>query len=263
MGLFKKRLTAIQTNFGSAHFPRTWSESALRPPSWPEGPRKGPFQPAPPPWPSVGRCLAQGSERLPGTAARARSPARPPRPPPALGVCCGCPARERAGASRTVPGGRPGGARFLRCGRLGSGHGTRKRGHGTRKPAQATPGRPCPPASARPRPPRAGPRRPQPPAAPSCPLQRAGRRPGRETGGPPASDRLSLGSQKQTRQLGCGLPPTPGLGGHLGARRPGSLRGPLVALSAYSPRCGGPGALRAGPRATVPESWGAGGKTRS
>ena len=150
MGLFKKRLTAIQTNFGSAHFPRTWSESALRPPSWPEGPRKGPFQPAPPPWPSVGRCLAQGSERLPGTAARARSPTRPPRPPPGLGVCCGCPARERAGASRTVPGRRPGGARPPRYGRSKLKHGTRKPGDGTRKLTQATRKRPNPPVFARP-----------------------------------------------------------------------------------------------------------------
>ena len=164
MGISKKRLTATQANVGSAHFFRTWSESALRPPSCAEGPRKDPSPPAPPPWPSVGRCLAWVSERLPGTAARARSPARPRPPPPGPWVSRWCPARGRARASRMVPRGRPRGARFPRCDRLGSGHGTRKRGDGTREPAQA----------ARFRAPQASAGRPAAPTASRGPLQRAG-----------------------------------------------------------------------------------------
>ena len=43
MGILKKRLTTIQTNFGSAHFFRTWSESALRPPQTAQGTPKSFF----------------------------------------------------------------------------------------------------------------------------------------------------------------------------------------------------------------------------
>ena len=175
MGISKKRLTATQANVGSAHFFRTWSESALRPPSCAEGPRKDPSPPAPPPWPSVGRCLAQGSERLPGTAARARSPTRPPRPPPGLGVCCGCPARERAGASRTVPGGRPGGGPVPALRPVGIGP---RYPEARRRYPRAGPGCPFPRAPGLRRPARGAHSLPRPFAA-------RGGRLGRGTGGPP------------------------------------------------------------------------------
>lgn len=176
MGTLEKRLTATQTKFGSAHFLRTWSESALRPPNWPQGPRKAPFPPAPPSPACVGRCWGPFLERLPGSAAAARSPTRLPRPPPGLRPGRRLRSRGRAWASRMVPGWAPGGPWWACYGRSKLGDATRKRGEATRKPAG-------PPVSARPRPPRAGPRRPRPAAAPLYPQQRLGGRWGAERGG--------------------------------------------------------------------------------
>ena len=179
MGISKKRLTATQANVGSAHFFRTWSESALRPPSCAEGPRKDPSPPAPPPWPSVGRCLAWVSERLPGTAARARSPARPRR---AYGFPVGAPLEGGLGRAEWCRAG----ARGAPGSRVATGW---DRATVPGSAATVPESQPRLPVSARPRPPPAGPRRPQPPAA-LCSARGA---PRARNGRAPASDLLSEG----------------------------------------------------------------------
>ena len=161
MGFFKKRLTAIQTNFGSAHFFRCWSESPPRPPRGPEGAQGAPLSPPAPSWAAVGRCQAQVLEPLQQPPGPARSPPRVARPPPGLRPSRRYRWKARASASRTRPGRRPGGP----AGRAtadSAAEVTRKPGDATRKRTRArpVPGAPGPPRPARdvhglPRPPSA------------------------------------------------------------------------------------------------------------
>lgn len=158
MGISKTRLTAIQTNFGSAHFFRTWSESAPPPPSWAEGPTKGPFPPPPPlpgpAWAGAWRGFSSGF-RVPPPA-----PGHPPAPRPPGRAYAFLAGATGEGALGRAEWGR-GGARGAPGSRATTGWGGSGSGHGTRKPAQA----------ARPRAPQASAGR---PTAPPCPLQRVG-----------------------------------------------------------------------------------------
>ena len=146
MGFFKKRLTAIQTNFGSAHFFRTWSESPPRPPRAPEGALGAPLSPPAPSWAAVGRGQAQVLEPLQQPPGPARSPTPLPRPPRGPRPSRWYRSKARSLARRMVPGRRPGRAWSWRYGRSKLGDGTRKPSDGTRKrPRPAVPGRPRPP----------------------------------------------------------------------------------------------------------------------
>jgi hypothetical protein len=208
MGFSKKRLTAIQTNFGSAHFRRTWS-------GWPPRPPRG-FEGAQPLQPGVGRRQVQVLGPAPRAPAPARSPARASRPRPALRPRRWARPEARALASRTVPRGRRGAPSSPRYGPSKAGHATRKPGHATRK-------RPTPPVFARPGPPPAGPRRPRrprPPAALLCPLPRARGPRGRGTGGGfPDADDLGAKPKSKCTPLGCRSPAQPRPG-----RSPGRLQ---------------------------------------
>ena len=151
MGFFKKRLTAIQTNFGSAHFFRCWSESPPRPPRGPEGAQGAPLSPPAPSWAAVGRCQAQVLEPLQQPPGPARSPTPLPRPPPVPRPSRWYQSKARSLARRMVPGRGPGRAWSWRYGRFKSGDGTRKLSDSTRKrPGPAVPGRPRPPPPGRP-----------------------------------------------------------------------------------------------------------------
>lgn len=207
MGFEKKRLTTIQTSSGSAHFFRTWSESALRPP-----------QPASRAWEGPPPCMARFWGHVSGRAYRAPSPGRSPtrvsRQRRRLAGPRRPRAQGRASASRMVPAGRPPGAPSSRYGRWRAGHGTRerghgtrKRGHGTRKLTQATRRRPGPSPFARPRPPQAGPRRLQPPAALFCPPRRARGAPSARPGKPPR--RTTLGAERQSEHAEGGAASRP------------------------------------------------------
>ena len=138
MGIFKKRLICIQTNFGSAHFFRTWSESALRPPSRPEGPSILFFWPPPPPPACVGRWGGHFSEPAYRAPQPARSPTRVSRRPLPARHRRRTHSKERAPTSRTMPNTSPGGAWSARYSRSQSAHATRKPSQATRKPSQAT-----------------------------------------------------------------------------------------------------------------------------
>lgn len=200
MGFEKKRLTTIQTSSGSAHFFRTWSESALRPP-----------QPASRAWEGPPPCMARFWGHVSGRAYRAPSPGRSPtrvsRQRRRLAGPRRPRAQGRASASRMVPAGRPPGAPSSRYGRWRAGHGTRERGHGTRKLTQATRRRPGPSPFARPRPPQAGPRRLQPPAALFCPPRRARGAPSARPGKPPR--RTTLGAERQSEHAEGGAASRP------------------------------------------------------
>ena len=209
-GIFKKRLTAIQTNFGSAHFFRTWSESPPRPPKGPEGARGPPLDPPAPSWPAVGRCQAPAGEPPQPPPGPARSPTPLPRPPRGPRPDRRSRSKARLLARRMVPGRGPGRASSRRYGRLKLGDGTREPSDGTRKRSgPALPGRP--------RRSPAGPRRLRPPAALPCPLPCLGGW-GAKRAGCPVLTALAQNCKANT----CNLQP---LSAQPGPRRsPGPLR---------------------------------------